>query len=154
MIRPFEKHATSTVYILTDSQPRKALMILHKKHGVWVPPGGHQESLENSYEAAIREVQEETGLDITPYLQKPKKIDDRHSYLPLPRMLCEHLVPAHGDDPAHYHLDMEYVVYMPELAPTHNVDEAHDARWVRLDELDQLETFADIRHFLSKELAE
>ena len=57
-----ERHFCVTVYILNEE--RKFLFIKHKKLRKWLPPGGHIELNETPDNAAIREVKEETGLDI------------------------------------------------------------------------------------------
>lgn len=40
----------------------RALLIKHKRLGVWLPPGGEIEPGETPLEAAMRELREETGL--------------------------------------------------------------------------------------------
>ena len=55
------------VYILNNHN--QLLLGLRKsKHamGTWCPPGGHMEYGETNEQTAIREVKEETGLDISP----------------------------------------------------------------------------------------
>jgi 8-oxo-dGTP pyrophosphatase MutT (NUDIX family) len=148
-----DKHYTATVYILTDSQPRKALLLHHKKLDSWLPPGGHQDPDESAYQTAIREVMEETGLDITGYLPKPADIDQERTLLPLPKMMIQQVIPAHGSEPDHYHLDMEYMVYLPEQMVVRAEQEHHDIRWVTLDDLAGLSLFPDVADFLTKELS-
>lgn len=40
------------------------LLIFHKKFGKYIQPGGHIESGEEPYQTAIREVLEETGIEV------------------------------------------------------------------------------------------
>jgi len=59
-----EKHFTASCWITSTGKPKKILLIHHKKLGRWLQPGGHIEKFENPVVAAIREVREETGLEI------------------------------------------------------------------------------------------
>lgn len=148
-----EKHSTATVFVVTDDKPSRVLLVHHKKFDKWMPPGGHQEALENSYEAAIREVREETGIDITPFLPKPTQLYMRASNIPLPDYILEEKIDAHGEQAEHYHLDMIYVVRVPQQEATHAKSESHSIGWFTKEEAEKLPTFdnviATIRSVLS-----
>ena len=56
--------------MILESCDGKVLLIRRAAHlrtfpGIWVPPGGHAEENESLYEAALRELHEESGLEIT-----------------------------------------------------------------------------------------
>ena len=89
------KHFTASVFVVSDS---KVLMLEHKKIASWLPPGGHVEENELPNETAIREVKEETGLDVELIVsddfikekQYITKIDNRAILVPCPwRVLFE-----------------------------------------------------------------
>ena len=54
------KDFVATGFIADKGQ---VLLILHRKLGLWLPPGGHIEKDETPEEALHREVLEETGLE-------------------------------------------------------------------------------------------
>jgi 8-oxo-dGTP pyrophosphatase MutT (NUDIX family) len=146
------KHYAASAIVLTDSLPTKALLVHHKKFDKWLQPGGHQEEDENSVEAAVREVMEETGIDLSMFINNSHPIDETASFIARPNYLLEELIPAHGKEPEHYHLDMTYVVRIPEQKIAHNKKEHHDARWFTLEEIESLSTFENLRVLLRQEM--
>jgi 8-oxo-dGTP pyrophosphatase MutT (NUDIX family) len=140
-----EKQYTSTVFILSDERPRRVLLLHHKAYDKWQPPGGHRRGHENPLEAAVREVREEAGIDITRFMMPSRYLDDRAVALPLPRYLLEETIDARGDQPAHFHLDMVYVIEVPFQEAVNSEDEAHEIDWFTEPELDNLDMFDNVR---------
>ncbi len=56
-----DRHFTVAVFVVHE---KKVLLLRHRKLNMWLPPGGHIEKNELPDDAAVREVKEETGLDI------------------------------------------------------------------------------------------
>lgn len=139
-----EKHFTATVYIISKEKPANILLLHHRKFDKWMPPGGHVEAHENPHETAIRETLEETGINIRPYLPKPKKLRPA-IYLPSPRWIIEAEIPPHTDQPFHYHIDLGYAVTIPHQTGRHKKDEAHDIGWFSEKEIESLAMFDDVR---------
>jgi len=70
------------------------LLVLHKKLGLWLQPGGHLEEEDVScVEGARRELQEETGLADLELLDPLFDVDI-------------HTIPAYGEMPSHRHFDL------------------------------------------------
>jgi ADP-ribose pyrophosphatase YjhB (NUDIX family) len=97
-------------------------------------------------------VREETGLDITAYLDQPTVLDDIASSLPRPNYLLEEKISAYGGEPEHYHLDQLYVVTVPEQAVSHRLDESHGIGWFSLDQLAGLPMLENTLTILKQEL--
>lgn len=150
---PGEKHYTSTVFLITEEKPRQVLLMHHKKLDCWMPPGGHQENMENPYETAIREVKEETGIDIAKHLPQPEVLDDRAISLPLPEFLLEEQIDARGDQPDHFHLDMTYVVAIPHQESKNAEAESNDLQWFGFDQLDSIKMFKNVEIVVRKLLS-
>ena len=58
---PIIRHFTSTGFVVHDGH---VLLHWHPKVKAWLPPGGHIEENEDPVQAVLREVQEETGLEV------------------------------------------------------------------------------------------
>lgn len=64
---------TADVFIVHKN---KVLLRMHDKYHMWLMVGGHIETNETPEEAAIREVKEEVGLDITLWSEKKDVVPD------------------------------------------------------------------------------
>jgi 8-oxo-dGTP pyrophosphatase MutT (NUDIX family) len=149
-VLPGEKQFTASVWILTRTHPKKILLVHHKKFDKWMQPGGHIERFENPVEAAIREVKEETGLDIH-FLQKEiLKGGEDAAFLPLPIFFMEQIIPSYKDQPAHFHLDINYVVEVSEQLIKHNIKESHAIGWFTKEEVQNLMTHSDTKDIVAK----
>lgn len=131
MLRQF----TSTCYI-TDGE--KFLLLFHPKHKKWLPPGGHLEVNETPEEAAIREVREETGLEIE-FICEENIWIDRPNAVSIIRPYCCLLesIPAYGDQPAHQHIDCIFVARPIGGALI-------DGTWFSLEEIDAFRSDEEI----------
>ena len=67
------KHFTSSALIVHNE---KVLLVYHKKLDVWLYPGGHVEENENPDETLVREVKEETGLEVEIISNKDELLAD------------------------------------------------------------------------------
>jgi 8-oxo-dGTP pyrophosphatase MutT (NUDIX family) len=124
-----EGHLTGSALVVSAAADR-VLLLHHRKLHRWLQPGGHADPGEASGEAvALREAREETGIDglaLHPTAPRPLDVDI-------------HAIPARGDEPAHEHLDLRYLVVAPDgAALTLKTEESNDLRWFRWDELPPL----------------
>ncbi len=149
-IIPGEKHFTASVWIVAKTNPKKILLVHHKKLGKWLQPGGHVEQFENPLEAAIREVREETGLDISFLSKEAQDIDSESSMLPLPTFLLEQKVSSYQDQPEHFHIDINYVLEVAEQPLKHQIEESHGIGWFSKDEALNLPIHGDTRVILQQ----
>jgi 8-oxo-dGTP diphosphatase len=150
MTQPGEKHLTATVFIISDEQTPRALLVNHKKLGVWMPPGGHKEFNENPYENVLREALEETGIDIAPYIPKPAKLDDHTYALPRPYYFYEEVIGPRKDEPAHFHIDCGYAVIIPFQEIKLQEEDHSDMRWFTLEDLEEIKLFDNVRQSLKE----
>ena len=136
-----EGHLTGSAVVVSADGAR-VLLVYHRKLACWLQPGGHAEPGESEGEAvALREAREETGIDGL----------ELHAAAPRPLDVDVHRIPAHGDDPAHDHLDLRYLVIAPPGAePDPCIVETRGARWFTWDELDEVHPDLPMRRMLAK----
>jgi 8-oxo-dGTP diphosphatase len=145
-----EKHFTASVWILNKGKPKKMLLVHHKKLGKWLQPGGHIERFENPVQAAIREIKEETGIDIGFLKDQVQIIDKDGGFLPIPKFFLEETIPANENRPMHYHLDINYVVEIKEQEIKHREDESHGIGWFTKEEILKLPIHEDTKVIVNK----
>jgi len=105
--RNLEKHFTASALIKNDEG--KVLLVYHKKLNVWIYPGGHIEADETPDEAVVREVKEETGLDVEIMGDLATSLSDEEedvSVLHNPYIILCERIKAKKE---HYHIDMVYI---------------------------------------------
>jgi len=92
-------HFTASALVV-DEACNKVCLVAHAKLGRLLQPGGHVEATDISLEAAaLREAREETSLEL-----------ELHPTAPRPFDLDVHEIPASGDEPRHWHLDVRYLL--------------------------------------------
>jgi len=112
------------------------LLIHHKRIGAWLPPGGHIEDGELPHQAALREVQEESGVSCRLISAPVVETGDPDSFI-LPAPLCLHRVLAVENGQPVVHFDLAYLCRpesadLPTLVPN---DEVHAVCWQPLAKL-------------------
>lgn len=134
-IEKTEKHFTATTFII---EREKILLIFHKKLSTWLPPGGHVDPNETPVEGAIREVKEETGLEIELLPQENLWIDcPEASSFARPYLCLLENIPSNKNTPAHQHIDFIYLArLLSQENQKTNESEIQDLRWFSLEEIE------------------
>ena len=97
--REHGRHFTVAVFVVRDG---KVLLHWHRKLGMWLPPGGHIERDELPDEAAVREVLEETGVEVELVGERREDVED-------PVQLHRPAgVQLEDIGPGHQHIDLIY----------------------------------------------
>jgi len=148
-----EKHFTASALIKNNEG--KVLLVYHKKLNVWIYPGGHIEANETPDEAVIREVKEETGLDIEIVGDIEISLNDNEadvSVLQNPYIiLCERIKGNKG----HYHIDMVYACrIIKEQKLEYNRNESDGIGFFGIGDIQKLPMFPNFRNLLNKYLKE
>lgn len=116
-----EGHVTGSAWVV-DVSGHRVLMLLHRKLGKWLQPGGHADGESDTLSVALREVAEETGLTaVTP----TNGIFD----------LDIHQIPGRPGEPQHLHYDIRYAFRLDgDQQPLAN-HESTDLGWFDVTEV-------------------
>ena len=144
--RPFDRaiaegHLTGSA-IVVSADGSRVLLLHHRKLDRWLQPGGHSDPGETTGEqVALREAFEESGiagLSLDAAAPRPLDVD-------------VHDIPARGEEPAHQHLDLRYLVRAPDgarVSPA--LEELHEIRWVDWDGTEALDPDHGLRRALAR----
>ncbi len=110
--------------------PRGIVLLKHRRLGIWLQPGGHVDEGETPWDAALRETQEETGIEVR--FAGPLDADG------VPELLH---VDVHEGGRGHTHLDLRYLLDADDADPVPPDGESQEVHWFGWD--DALDTAED-----------
>jgi ADP-ribose pyrophosphatase YjhB (NUDIX family) len=122
--RPFDEgadpvHVTGSAVVVGE---RGTVLHMHRRLRRWMQPGGHLDVGEGPSDAALRESEEETGLE----LWHPAGV---------PRLIH---VDVHGAANGHTHLDLRYLLVASAADPSPAPGESPEVRWFTWEEAEIL----------------
>ena len=119
---------TASALIVHDG---RVLLRMHEKFHAWMDIGGHIELGEDPIEALLREVQEESGLEVEILFGEKKIFDSENRSIPTPQFMNRHQAGAN-----HEHVDMIYVVKAKTLdIKPHQAESATEFKWFSFEDL-------------------
>lgn len=146
MEKNFKKHFTSSAVIIKDN---KILLIWHKKLNTWLYPGGHIEENESPDDAVIREVKEETSLNVK-IIEKNKMVynDKIAKVLHMPYVIFEEQVGNKEEN--HFHIDMVYICTPINNEVKIQKSEIDKYKWFSIDEIKDIKMYDNLKFLLLK----
>jgi 8-oxo-dGTP pyrophosphatase MutT (NUDIX family) len=137
--RSMPLHVTASA-LITHPPTRRVLLRWHQRQQAWLQVGGHGEPGESDpLEVAVREGAEETGLtDLTAWPDAGLV----HAVI-VP-------VPARGDDPAHEHADLRFLLTTSSPERARPEAPAAQLRWLTLADAHEATSEANLRETLRR----
>lgn len=130
-------HITGSAWLINRAGSH-VLLTHHRKLGMWLQLGGHADGNPDVLAVAIREAQEESGIDrIMPVSKDVFDVD-------------AHEIPARPGEPPHVHYDIRFLLTTCDDERIRISDESIDLRWVAMDDILQLDVDASIGRMHAK----
>ncbi len=124
------RHPTVTGFVVWQG---RTLLHWHRKERLWLPPGGHVEPNEDPLQAVLREVEEETGLQVEIFGSPPPLPFANVTQLPSPVTVL--VFDVVGDGVRHQHIDFDY--FCRPLAPPPERFPDPTMRWFTAREVEE-----------------
>lgn len=117
-------HVTGSAWIINETQT-SVLLMHHRKLDKWFQPGGHADGDSDILRVALKEAQEETGLETVHCLSQ--SIFD----------VDVHLIPANAKEAAHFHYDIRFLFQADSQQPLRINSESKELVWVPLSDVER-----------------
>ncbi len=131
-------HLTASAWIV-NATGDAVLLTHHRKLNRWLQPGGHADGDTDVLAVALKEADEETGLQ--PIEPVSSAIFD----------LDIHEIPARKGEPAHLHYDVRFALRHGGDGEFIVSDESHDLAWVTMTDLSEYTTEESIERMAMKQ---
>jgi 8-oxo-dGTP pyrophosphatase MutT (NUDIX family) len=121
----------------------------------WLQLGGHADGDDQIHRVALRESQEESGIQRIAYTALTPHcvvVSEKPSPIPLPIDLDVHTIPARYDEPEHEHFDVSYLLVALDNQLILS-EESHELRWFEWDEIHQLDLDLSVKRQMAKAFA-
>ena len=133
----FPAHFTGSGLVV-NADGSRVLLHHHRKLDRWLQFGGHCDGDEDIVGVARRESLEESGIaGLIVASERPFDLDI-------------HEIPAHGNEPVHFHYDVRFMLIAPETAAPVASEESRDLRWFAPEGLAALDLDESLRRMIRK----
>ncbi len=123
---------TAEVFIVYQN---KVLLRQHDKYKRWLSVGGHIELDEEPNQAAVREVKEEVGLDLSLHTEQDLSISEGHGYKEL---IPPHFLNIHKINDTHQHISFVFFgTTETDQLILSETEKSDGCKWFTKDELDE-----------------
>ena len=123
---------TSEVFIVYQN---KVLLRQHDKYKKWLSVGGHIELDEEHNQAAVREVKEEVGLDVTLHNKQDVSISEGYGYKEL---IPPHFLNIHKINDTHQHISFVFFgISATDQLILSETEKSDGCKWFTEEELDE-----------------
>ena len=137
-------HFTVAVFVVWEG---KVLLHLHRKLNMWLPPGGHIEQGELPDDAAVREVLEETGVEVELMGKRREDVEDPVQLHRPAGVQLENI------GPGHQHIDLIYFASPRNSTEIHAGYSEDRVGWYGPEDWDELPLNTEVKGWCERALS-
>jgi 8-oxo-dGTP pyrophosphatase MutT (NUDIX family) len=130
-------HITGSAWVIDESGTR-TLLTHHRKLNKWLQPGGHADGVSDVADVAMKEAEEETGLENLRLVARAIFDIDIHS------------IPQRKNEPQHFHYDCRFLIQCGSNDQYAISSESNDLAWVKMSELSDYTTEVSVTRLADK----
>lgn len=130
-----DRHFTVAVFVVLED---KVLLHFHRKLGMWLPPGGHIERDELPDDAAVREVLEETGVEVELVGERREDVEDPVQLRRPAGVQLENI------GPGHQHIDLIYFARPRDSVEIHADYSEDKVGWYGPEDWEDMQVNAEV----------
>lgn len=130
-------HLTASCWLVNERKD-SVLLTHHRKLGIWIQLGGHADGDGNLLGVAIKEAEEESGI------QGIKALDEQIFDIDV------HLIPERKGEPMHEHFDVRFLLIAPTVDDFEISRESLDLKWVPISEIEKFTHEASVLRMREK----
>lgn len=134
-----EGHITGSAWIVDRSGDR-VLLTHHRKLNLWIQLGGHADGDCDVAAVALREAEEESGLDQLCLIDRIFDLD-------------VHRIPERKSEAEHWHYDVRFLIQHRGKGRFVVSEESHDLAWLKIGEIETVTNEESILRMRRKWLA-
>ena len=138
------RHFTVAVFVVWED---KVLLHFHRKLGMWLPPGGHIDKGELPDDAAVREVLEETGIEVELIGEKRGDVEDPVQLHRPAGVQLENIAPGHQ------HIDLIYFARPQGSIEIHASYSEDKVGWYGPSDWDEMRVNAEVKGWCERALS-
>jgi len=130
-------HVTGSAWVVARERDA-ALLVHHRKLGIWVQPGGHADGESDVRAVARREAIEETGVATL------------ESAMPGIFDIDVHAIPNRPGEAAHEHFDLRFAFFAERSSVPVVSEESHSVAWVAFADIESYAIDESVRRLVRK----
>ncbi len=132
-------HVSASSWIINPTRTH-TLLLLHRKLGLWLQPGGHADGDNDMVRVALKEAAEETGIEASHIKLVSKAIFD----------VDIHTVYESEHDPRHEHYDIRFLLEIDDQLPLPGNEESHQIAWIPLNRVSHFNSALSLHRLVRK----